>query len=349
MLEELSSALSNYYRTPSNKNSKPKNLILVPIKNDNLNEIYQNENIASNGILNNYSFNLPKTPNFYLAQYFNNNNGLYTPNYQNNEQRKFLNEYTINNYNLKVRPKSEIKPNKNPKNIQIQNNNANFTFNPNHFSNYNNNKNTRMKKNKSLIKKLKNNSNIDDDYDINHNMNEFENIVSSITINGFNKLKDEINEKKIIIAQLENSIAILKNKISASKSNLYNGLHKETKNRIKYENMLCVSNRYKNSGKAADNYKNDINNFRNKIDEINDDTLEIKKICLNEQNYIDIMKEEIKKGNKGISDKQKEIENILPALQLLRNHISSIKQKIFQYNNIKRNYIEKLNYMDNES
>lgn len=352
MLEELSSALSNYYRTPSYKYSKTKNLVLVPIKNDNLNERYQNENIPSNGIiLNNYAFNLPKTPNFYLAP-FNNNNGLYTPNYQNNVQKNFLNGYNINNYNnnLKIRPKSAVKSMKNQNNIQIQNNNANFTFNPNNFSNYNNNKiSNRMKKNKSsLIKKINNKTNIDDDYDINHNMTEFENIVNSININGFNKLKDEINDKKIIIAQLENSIAILKNKICISKSNLYSGIHKETKNRIKYENMLCVSNRFKNSGKTADNYKIDINNFRNKIDAINDNTLEIKKMYLNEQNYIDIMKEEIKKGNKGVSDKQKEIENILPALQLLKNHISSIKQKIVKYNNIKRNYIEELSYMDKE-
>ena len=112
--------------------------------------------------------------------------------------------------------------------------------------------------------------------------------------------------------------------------------------------MLCVSNRFKNIGKTADNYKNDINIFRNKIDALNDETFQLKNYALNEQNYIDIMKEEIKKGNKGISDKKKEIENILPALQLLKNHIASVKQKIKQFNNIKRNYIEELSYMDNE-
>ena len=58
------------------------------------------------------------------------------------------------------------------------------------------------------------------------------------------------------------------------------------------------------------------------------------------------MNEEIRKGNKAISDKQKEIENILPALQLLKNHITSVKQKIVKFNNIKNNYIEELNYIE---
>ena len=149
-----------------------------------------------------------------------------------------------------------------------------------------------------------------------------------------------------MIYQSDLKTTILKNKISASKSNLYNGLHKETKNRIKYENMLCVSNRYKNIGKTADNYKNDINNLQNKIENINNETLQIKSLSLNEQNFIDVMNEEIRKGNKAISDKQKEIENILPALQLLKNHITSVKQKIVKFNNIKNNYIEELNYIE---
>jgi hypothetical protein len=59
------------------------------------------------------------------------------------------------------------------------------------------------------------------------------------------------------------------------------------------------------------------------------------------------MNEEIRKGNKAISDKQKEIENLLPALQLLRNHITSVKQKLFRYNNVKQNYLDELSYIGN--
>ena len=348
MLEELSSALSNYYRTPSNKNGKPKNLVLAPI-NSNINEINQNEILPQNRVLNNYNYYMAKTPNFAFTPNYNLNNRIITPNYHNNENINYLynkpnlsSDFIINNINenIKKRAKSAAKARKNSKNVKNFNNN-----------NTNVKKNNRLKKNKSpLIENIKTNNNdyIEDEYDFNNNMNQFENIVNVINLNGFHKLKDEINDKKIIIAQLENSIAVLKNKICICKSNLYGGLHRETKNKIKYENMLCVSNRFKNIGKTADNYKNDINNFRNKIDALNDETFQLKNYALNEQNYIDIMKEEIKKGNKGISDKKKEIENILPALQLLKNHIASVKQKIKQFNNIKRNYIEELSYIGKE-
>ena len=348
MLEELSSALSNYYRTPSNKNGKPKNLVLAPI-NSNINEINQNEILPQNRVLNNYNYYMAKTPNFAFTPNYNLNNRIITPNYHNNENIHYLynkpnlsSDFIINNINenIKKRAKSAAKARKNSKNVKNFNNN-----------NTNVKKNNRLKKNKSpLIENIKTNNNdyIEDEYDFNNNMNQFENIVNVINLNGFHKLKDEINDKKIIIAQLENSIAVLKNKICICKSNLYGGLHRETKNKIKYENMLCVSNRFKNIGKTADNYKNDINNFRNKIDALNDETFQLKNYALNEQNYIDIMKEEIKKGNKGISDKKKEIENILPALQLLKNHIASVKQKIKQFNNIKRNYIEELSYIGKE-
>jgi chromosome segregation ATPase len=357
MLEELSIALNNYYGMRSIKSGKSKNLVLTPI-NNNKNDINQYENIPPNGIL--YDYNNPISPNFILTPNYNYKNRIFTPNYQNNQHINFLyrqpnssKNILINNYNkdIKKRPKSAAKIIKNQNNFQ----NGNYTFTENSYNDNNkNNKNKKdgiKKNNKStLLKNIKLDNNIinDDDYDINYNMNQFENMINAINLNGFHKLKDEINNKKILIAQLENSIAVLKNKIYICKNNLYNGLHRETKNQIKYENMLCVSNRFKNIGKTADSYKNDIQNFQNRINEINNETMQLKNISLNEQNYIEIMKEEIKKGNKGISDKQKEIENILPALQLLKKHIGSIRQKISQFNNIKKNYIEELGFIGNK-
>ena len=362
MLPELSSALDNYYRSPSCNKGKPKNLVLIPIENnyDNTNDIYENENIPPNRIINNYNiFNkyVPRTPNVLPISNLNYNNNIIVPNFQYNQNMNYVNNIPnlitnkigINNYknNINKRPKSAIKTRKS-QNIKLSNNNDNYSL---YTENYNDNSNNIRKKNNkiSLInnKKYNNNNNIDEDYDFNYNMNQFENVINSIHLNRFQKYQDEINNKNLLIAQLKNNIAILKNKIYLCKSNLYEGLRKEEKNKIKYENMLCVSNRFKNIGKTADNYKNDINNCQNKINMINNETLQIKKLSLNEQNYIDIMNEEIRKGNKTISDKKKEIENILPALQLLKNHIISIKQKITQLNNVKNNYVEKLNYIEN--
>ena len=355
MLEELSSALNNYYRTPSCKNRNPSNLILVPIGNNNMNEKYQKENLTANKFINN-SYNYPNMPNFSYTPNFYFNNKVFIPNFQNKENINFFyknpnlpNNIPINNYNnnINLRPKSAMKARRTKNNGNYVNNGI-YSLNEENYNNIKRNKKIKYNKS-SLNKKIKfeNESVTDDDYDINQNMNKFEEIVNSINSKGFHRYKDEINDRKIIIAGLENSIAILKNKINICKNNVYNGLHKEAKNKIKYENLLSVSNRYKNIGKTADSYKNDINDFQNRIDEINNETFQIKSIAINEQNYIDFMNEEIRKGNKGISDKKKEIENLLPALQLLKNHIKSIKQKISYFNNTKNNYIEELNSMEN--
>ena len=361
MLAELSTTLSTYYRSPSCKNRKTKNVIYIPIGNnmDDTSEITQQRYSTNRAILNNFNGYMPfqnratdiATPSLKSSNFFPNKvqniSFLYNP-------QNISSDIPINNYNkiygyknIKTRPKSAIKTkiNNNLNKGRIPYNNKSFSF----ANKYKRNNNIISKINKSSL--LPNDIGVNmtnnyEDYDLNYNMNNFDNMISSINRNGFQRIQDEINDKKIIVSQLENSIAMLKNKICLCKSRTYSGLHKESKNRIKYENMLSVSNRYKNIGKTADNYKDDINNFQNKIAMINNETLKLKTIGFDIQNQINSMNEEIRKGNKAISDKQKEIENLLPALQLLRNHITSVKQKLFRYNNVKQNYLGELSYIE---
>lgn len=304
-----------------------------------------------------------KSPSFYrnkkinlskenkTAQIKNNNN------YSNSES--ILQKGINNNRNIKI-----SSANRN----QIQNNalGNDFTFKSGDIFNQNsinkNNKSnfrpksatkSKVKINYNLInsnnkKTLENNYNmIDDDYDINSNMEKFQNLLNIIEKKGFQKYQDEINEKKILISKLENSIAILKNKIALSKNNIYNRCHKETKDKIKYEKMLSVGYRFKNVGKSADSYKNEIDMIKNKIAFLNDETLQIKNMTFQEQNDIDEINDEIKKGNKAISDRQKQIENISAAIQLLKKHIISVNQKIGRIKNVKYNYFDKLNNIEN--
>lgn len=361
MLAELSTTLSTYYRSPSCKNKKTKNVIFIPIGNnmDDTSEKTQQRYSINRSILNNYNRFMPVqnrvtnivTPSFKSSNLFPNNEQnisfLYNP-------QNISSDIPINNYNkiygyknTKTRPKSAIKPKKNSNlnKSRMPYDSKSFTFA------------NKYKKNNDIINKINrpsislndisaNMTNNYEEYDLNYNMNNFDNMISSINRNGFQRYQDEINDKKIIVSQLENSIAMLKNKICLCKSRTYSGLHKESKNRIKYENMLSVSKRYKNIGKTADNYKDDINNFQNKIAMINNETLKLKTIGFDIQNEINSMNEEIRKGNKAISDKQKEVENLLPALQLLRNHITSVKQKLFRYNNMKQNYLGELSYIN---
>jgi uncharacterized protein YukE len=361
MLAELSTTLSTYYRSPSCKNRKTKNVIYIPIGNnmDDTSEIPLQRYSTNRAILNNFNGYMPVqnrvsnivTPSLKRSNLFPNNEQnisfLYDP-------QNISSDIPTNNYNqiygyksIKTRPKSAIrtKKNNNLNKGRIPYDNKSFSFG----NNYKRNNNTGSRINKSPISRNDINSNLTnnyEEYDLNYNMNNFDNMISSINRNGFQRYQDEINDKKIIVSQLENSIAMLKNKICLCKCRTYSGLHKESKKRIKYENMLSVSNRYKNIGKTADNYKDDINNFQNKIAMINNETLKIKTISFDIQNEINSMNEEIRKGNKAISDKQKEIENLLPALQLLRNHITSVKQKLFRYNNVKQNYLGELSYIE---
>ena len=129
------------------------------------------------------------------------------------------------------------------------------------------------------------------------------------------------------------------------KYNQQNQQSKEKENQ--YEKMLSVGSRFKNVGKSAYSFKNEINIMRNKIAFLNEETLQIKNITFQEQNNIDAINDEIKKGNKAISDRQKQIENILAAIQLLKKHIISVNQKIGGIKNIKYNYIDKLNIIEN--
>ena len=341
MLYEITSSLNQYYLKPPPYLRKNKNnLVLNPKYNNENNQInnqynYNSENrLLNNNInnLNNWNYKSQKIPsakipkNALCSNFTFKSGDIFTPSSQNNKinlNNIYKSDNYPNNKNIRTnsRPKSAIKG----------------RVNINYNLDINNNK-------KSLIKNFKA---LDDDYDINSNMNKFENLINIIDKNGFQRYQDEINEKKILISQIENSIAILKNKIALCRNKNYNGFHRETKKKIRYEKMLSVGNRYKNVGKTAYSYKNEIDMMRNKIAFLNDQTMGMKNVYLKEQNEIDEINNEIKKGNKMISDRQKQIENILAATQLLKKHIVSVKQKIGRIKNVKYNYINEINYIGN--
>ena len=323
MLSEITSSLNQYYlKSPSffrnKKISLAKENNRAQIKNNN----YSNsEEILQKGFNNDKNVKMPSANRYQIP-----NNAL-----GKNFTFKSDDIFAPNSINQKMNTTKKIKSNYRPKSATKNKVQVNYNL-----------------INSNNKKTLQNNYNIiDDDYDINSNMEKFQNLLNIIEKKGFQKYQDEINEKKIIISKLENSIAILKNKISLSKNNIYNRCHKETKDKIKYEKMLSVGNRFKNVGKNANSYKYEIDMIKNKIAFLNDETLQIKNMTFQEQNDIDEINDEIKKGNKAISDRQKQIENISAAIQLLKKHIISVNQKIGRIKNVKYNYFDKLNNIEN--
>ena len=323
MLSEITSSLNQYYlKSPSffrnKKISLAKENNTAQIKNNN----YSNsEEILQKGFNNDKNVKMPSANRYQIP-----NNAL-----GKNFTFKSDDIFVPNSINQKMNTTKKIKSNYRPKSATKNKVQVNYNL-----------------INSNNKKTLQNNYNIiDDDYDINSNMEKFQNLLNIIEKKGFQKYQDEINEKKIIISKLENSIAILKNKISLSKNNIYNRCHKETKDKIKYEKMLSVGNRFKNVGKNTNSYKYEIDMIKNKIAFLNDETLQIKNMTFQEQNDIDEINDEIKKGNKAISDRQKQIENISAAIQLLKKHIISVNQKIGRIKNVKYNYFDKLNNIEN--
>ena len=341
MLSEITSSLNQYFsRHPSYIIYNKKNLVINPRDSNENNKMNYRYNCKSDNLLqNNNHINLNNRnirnqkmesakriiiPKSALGSEFTFKLGnIYTPktiNAKINLNKTYnQKDYITNKKEIKnLRPKSATK-----KSVNIS---------------------LDLNSKRAVIKNFKK---IDDDFDINSNMNNFENLINIIDKNGFQKYQDEINEKKILLSQIETSIAILKNKIALSKNNIYNGFHRETKKKIKYEKMISIGNRFKSVGKTANNYKNEIDVIKSKIIFLKDETMNIKNITLKEQNDIDEINNEIKKGNKLISDRQKQIENILAAIQLLKKHIIAVQQKVGRIKNIKYNYIENLNYLGN--
>ena len=215
MLAELSTTLSTYYRSPSCKNRKTKNVIYIPIGNnmDDISDITQQRYSTNRAILNNFNGYMPfqnratdiATPSLKSSNFFPNKvqniSFLYNP-------QNISSDIPINNYNkiygyknIKTRPKSAIKTkiNNNLNKGRIPYNNKSFSF----ANKYKRNNNIVSKINKSSLSPNDigaNMTNNYEDYDLNYNMNNFDNMISSINRNGFQRIQDEINDKKIIVS-----------------------------------------------------------------------------------------------------------------------------------------------------
>ena len=169
-------------------------------------------------------------------------------------------------------------------------------------------------------------------------MSNLEEALHRIHVNGFQKYEKEKENKKIKIFELQTSIALLNKKINICNKNLYQGLQKETKNKIKYDNLLTVSKKYKNNGNKAQNLRKEIERFQQQIFELNNNTSWLRGAYLSEQNSIDYLVEETRNLNKIISDLKKDNEQFLPAIELLKKHINALGKKL-EYSNDDKNNI----------
>ena len=348
MLKEVVSYLNTFYnrRSPSNPKSQ-EDLISMPMTQNKNNFNRFEDNIIENN--NDY----PQENNI------NNNNYIsLDQKYYPNNKGKIINK----------RPKSTGKITKNiPYNIMLNNSSPKYILIPNsldinssckrnetaHFCSDNNNINYSQNnplnfsanniKRKAYSCLLNNKMNKSNDFLRNNSMNNFEKALNIIHVNGFQKYETEIENKKIKLAELQNSIALLNKKINICNKNLYHGLQKETKNKIKYDNLLTVSKRYKNTGNEAQKLRKEIKKFQEQIFELNNKTSWLRETCLYEENNTGYLEEETRYLNKRISDLKKDNEQFLPAIKLLRKHINVLRKKLEYTNNDKNNVMTSIN------
>jgi len=340
MLKELS---SNYYRprTPGKEN---KNFFIKKTYNDNLikglndiNSNYPNNN--NNNYINKNYLNINSRPKSHLKQNINQQDYHTPSDIQNSLQNYFhqnqiYSSLTNNNNNKIQRPKtSKISNNiKLKKNFNNNNNKKNLLSENSYLINEPKLRSVRKENTKTYFEAIDNNKKID--YEKTYNeplgleMNNLENIIFNIKKNGFNKYKNEIEEKILIKKKLEKEIETLQKKINMYQNNKKDFIIDTSKERIKIQNLLNVNSRYVSLNNDILKYQKDIPNIRPQIEIIKNDTIKVNNEILKEKNEVNMINDAIQKMNKLISDLKKEKDNFRPALLLLKKHAQALNQKI---------------------
>ena len=161
-----------------------------------------------------------------------------------------------------------------------------------------------------------------------NDIKNLETVISYIKTEGFNKLQNEINEKKLIKDYLENSVNTLKSKISLYKLSKKNYSVKNAKKEVQLNNLKCVNDRYFQIINEINFYQNEIPEIQPQINMLNTETIQINSYILQEKEEINLLNDNIQKLNFGINEIKKEKDILRPAVNLLNKHIENLKHKI---------------------
>lgn len=333
MLKELSLNINTYYQTSKRRN-KNKSNILSNQDTNKTNSPIETQDKSDRNIAININPKEIQNPLFYVSNLpdnFNLNYQQINTNYRPESRTQRAKSANKLNKNIYPNFYSLININSNQNEIPESNNYLKnyFTNNQQQGNDINSHKYTNTSSNINIK--------------LNDKINNLENMIYDINNKGFNKYQQEIENKKLKISKLENSIAILKNKININKNLKKDNLKTETMKKIKYEKLKKVSKRYSSVGKCVVNYKNEIPELEKRIYEIKNETIQINNIINFEQNEINVINDKIRKLNKTISDIKKENDNILPAIRLLKKHMNATMGKINNIDKGQSNFLNKIN------
>ena len=345
MIKELTESFSA--NTQKHKNELKKNLKLFtfnlnnPISRINVSYTPNEKKIDESNIDDNEIIYKTKKKNSITKVPSNNKKiNLYNP---KKKQIKKNNSFTIYTKDGNQMINSDLNEINNKTVGNLQNNKIDFKK-IKLLSYKNNNKERRSRRNKSLNLNSINQYNLDmffnaidrekpikSEYNGDFLENDIKNlttVISYIKSEGFNKLQNEINEKKLIKEYLENSVNTLKSKISLYKLSKKNYSVQNAKKEVELNNLKCVNDRYFQIINEINFYQNEIPEIQPQINMLNTETIQINSYILQEKEQINLLNDNIQKLNFGINEIKKEKDILRPAVNLLNKHIENLKHKI---------------------
>lgn len=138
------------------------------------------------------------------------------------------------------------------------------------------------------------------------------------------KKNEKIKRKEEINDNIDKLTIFLKNYKIDKKKNEYEKFKLEKQ----INTLLYVREKYSGSRKELENIAYEIEETGKQIKQLNEETNEIKKYCLEEENIVLRLKKDIGITNKAISYIKKEIDTIIPGINYLNKHINEMKTKI---------------------
>ena len=345
MIKELTESFSA--NTQKQKNELKKNLKLFtfnlnnPISRINVSYTPNEKKIDESNIDDNEIIYKTKKKNSITKVPSNNKKiNLYNP---KKKQIKKNNSFTIYTKDGNQMINSDLNEINNKTVGNLQNNKIDFKK-IKLLSYKNNNKERRSRRNKSLNLNSINQYNLDmffnaidrekpikSEYNGDFLENDIKNlttVISYIKSEGFNKLQNEINEKKLIKEYLENSVNTLKSKISLYKLSKKNYSVQNAKKEVELNNLKCVNDRYFQIINEINFYQNEIPEIQPQINMLNTETIQINSYILQEKEQINLLNDNIQKLNFGINEIKKEKDILRPSVNLLNKHIENLKHKI---------------------
>ncbi len=165
----------------------------------------------------------------------------------------------------------------------------------------------------------------------NSNLKALESIILEVKNNAFDKVKSELEEKIKEKALLEKNVEYLKTLIKFNSQEEKQSIRIQAININEHMQIKALETRVQNelsSGFGLNEIKSEISKAKLDYEMIMEENRNIRNDILIDDKLLNVVKEDIKKTNKLITDTNKEKDNIKGGIIQLKRHIKLMKDKV---------------------